>query len=725
MAGSNDPTYRGDPRGEWAHQHPEHEADDRPGQGGASPTQAWPGQHGAAPASAQHPIGRMPGAADPFAGQAGGAAAHPHPNPAFDAHSDEHLHQIQEALGHRGHGVAPAPHETPAAHHPAPPASVPTDYAPPQFGAYPGPAAATTAGGEAARSGADGLSEFSEALPGHGHTLGGVAPPHIPEGAAPQANIPVAGFSESASLDRPAHEPPASLSGLYDPPPVTQPASDYYFPDAAGSDPAAAHGAAPAAYGADPYREAHTGVPDAGHGSAPVPHAPGAEDAYRQASQRDPYYANYVEPTGTTSPQGAYSTDPGLAHAGSPDPDYAAHYGASHAPQPAYGAPHAAAAGAPEMRGTYPASAAEAAMPAPADQVAPAHPGSGPYAPGYEGGYTGESGAESAGGDIGYYAGPPQEAPKSRRGLFIIGAILGAAAIGGGLGIVYNLMSGGEESKPAYLAAKPGKTKVAPKDAGGKVFPHQNKKVFGSPLKSSGTGGGERIVPRVEPVTARSGTAGGGATAPAKSASSGTGGLETGAPMPRRVRTVRVNPDGTFSRIPAKTAKPATAKPAAAPIDSDGGASVEFPGMVVEGLSSGGGAGAAPAASPKPRAPAKPILRGATKPAAPKPAPAPAVAVTTPSPAPSLGAAAGAGGAYVIQVGAHTSRLDALSDFADMRQRYQSLLGNKVQDIQEVTIKKKQWFRLRLGPPVSKDKAYRLCGALKAAGHKRCIVKKL
>jgi cell division protein FtsN len=56
-----------------------------------------------------------------------------------------------------------------------------------------------------------------------------------------------------------------------------------------------------------------------------------------------------------------------------------------------------------------------------------------------------------------------------------------------------------------------------------------------------------------------------------------------------------------------------------------------------------------------------------------------------------------------------------------MQQRYGSLLGAAQPDIQEIGAGK--GFRLRLGPPASKQAANDLCQKLKTSGLKDCFIR--
>ena len=87
------------------------------------------------------------------------------------------------------------------------------------------------------------------------------------------------------------------------------------------------------------------------------------------------------------------------------------------------------------------------------------------------------------------------------------------------------------------------------------------------------------------------------------------------------------------------------------------------------------------------------------------------------------GGAGGLGG-YVVQVSARRNLQDALKAFISLRKKYSTILGAKQPDIQEANLGARgKWYRLRIGPPVSKQAAIDLCRKLKSAGWKGCIVK--
>jgi cell division protein FtsN len=85
--------------------------------------------------------------------------------------------------------------------------------------------------------------------------------------------------------------------------------------------------------------------------------------------------------------------------------------------------------------------------------------------------------------------------------------------------------------------------------------------------------------------------------------------------------------------------------------------------------------------------------------------------------------AAAAATKYVVQVGSKKSQTDALAGFADMQQKYPSLLANYRPMVQKADLGAKGvWYRLRIGPIVDKTAASKLCTQLKSQGLPDCLV---
>ena len=71
---------------------------------------------------------------------------------------------------------------------------------------------------------------------------------------------------------------------------------------------------------------------------------------------------------------------------------------------------------------------------------------------------------------------------------------------------------------------------------------------------------------------------------------------------------------------------------------------------------------------------------------------------------------------YVVQVGSKKNQTDALASFADMQQKYPTLLASYRPMVQKADLGTKgTWYRLRIGPIADKTTATKLCGQLEVA----------
>jgi hypothetical protein len=327
---------------------------------------------------------------------------------------------------------------------------------------------------------------------------------------------------------------------------------------------------------------------------------------------------------------------------------------------------------------------------------------------------------------------------RSRSAFMVGSALLGAIALGGALAFAYKQSGGGIGSdQPPLVTADNRPVKEVPDEPGGKEFPHKNKLIYDR-LQNGDEPESERIVPRQEdvavpvlppaptdtsglptpvattdlvpPPTTQTvdGSAGAAPTAVA-SADDADGG-------PRRVKTLKVRPDGSVED-PAGGAAANAAQPAMA-----------------QASAADGDTAALPAAAPAPSG-AMPVPATASAPAAPQQVaavPPPPVKPKTPKPAatqasvtPQAGAApaASASTKYVVQVGSKKNQTEALASFADMQQKYPTLLGTYRPMVQKADLGSKGvWYRLRIGPIADKTAAAKLCSQLKAQGLPDCLV---
>jgi hypothetical protein len=352
-------------------------------------------------------------------------------------------------------------------------------------------------------------------------------------------------------------------------------------------------------------------------------------------------------------------------------------------------------------------------------------------APGMGHGYGGAPQAQHASFDQSYAEDEGAYEEEPRRGSWkkVVGLVACTVLIGGVLSIAYSSIMGSNSGEPTpVVKGAEGPSKVKPSDPGGKKFAHADSKIMGR----LGEGGVE---------------------AP--------GGDVSGV---RKVPVVTVGRDGSI-QPPASTqaAAPSTGS------EETTRAVVAVPGLtVIDGLDNGpnpnrpvgpkaaekAGADKAPpvqmvtasttperpvVVSPPPVKTVKVEEKAAAKPekvakqlanteeTAALPAPKKQkVASLDPAPPASTGPKpSGAGYVAVLASvpASGSSRMDALKQFADMQQKYGSILTNKTPDIQEANLGERgTYHRLLVGPPGSRDAASSVCTQLKAEGYAGCWV---
>jgi cell division septation protein DedD len=309
---------------------------------------------------------------------------------------------------------------------------------------------------------------------------------------------------------------------------------------------------------------------------------------------------------------------------------------------------------------------------------------------------------------------------RNRSMVMVGAALLGAVALGGALAFAYKQSGGGiGAGQPPLVQADNRPVKEAPDQPGGKDFPHKNKLIYDR-LQNGDQPEADHLVPRQEELAM---PAMPGGTSVADGAPQTTQSVDTPAIVastddpnaaaaddggPRKVKTMKVTADGAVEgEAPAEAANAdAAAQPQLA---------ATAPAMP-----------AAPAPAASPAAAAEPAETAAVAPAPapaakPKPAPKPAqVAAADPAP---QAAAPAKPASYVVQLGSKKDQTEALASFADMQQKYPSLLANYRPMVQKADLGSKgTWYRLRIGPIADKGTATKLCSQLKAQGQSDCMV---
>jgi SPOR domain len=327
------------------------------------------------------------------------------------------------------------------------------------------------------------------------------------------------------------------------------------------------------------------------------------------------------------------------------------------------------------------------------------------------------SGAEDAGLKL------ARELGLRSRSIFMVGsALLGAVALGGALAYAYKQSGGpmGGGAQPPVVQADSRPVKELPQQTSGKDSPHKNKLIY-ERLQNGDQPEAEHIVPRQEDVAipAMPGAAPMAAPGAAPSAPSQVATVDDPNSVdggPRRVKTLVVHPDGSVMPAAAPPAQPTPQPQQAAPAQAAPASTPQqmaepaIPAPSLPQPQAAPAAAAVPAAAPAPVA-ADPQPVAAIPPAKPR------VAAADAGPAPAKPSQ------YVVQVGSKQNQTEALATFADMQQKYPTLLANYRPMVQKADLGAKGvWYRLRIGPIVDKTAAAKLCSQLKSQGHPDCLV---
>jgi hypothetical protein len=357
--------------------------------------------------------------------------------------------------------------------------------------------------------------------------------------------------------------------------------------------------------------------------------------------------------------------------------------------------------------------------------------------------------------------------PPRRRGMLVLVAVLGVAAIGVAGALVFRGSSGPKtaDGTPPVIRADAGPSKVQPENPGGVLVPDIDRQVYNrgtaareDPKTAKVVGTEEqpvdvaqmtrRDVPRPTDAAAGAVAAAGTAAAIAAATSTSPAAPKPAAPLPglgepRRVKTVSVRPDGSIieSDAPAGPTRVAAAAPAV-PVTGAGSGSGSGSGAVPVVPAApwatlpGGATPAAPVPPQRPRVvsttPAAPAA-----PARPRPAPAetetgtpqaPAAAAPR-TPAPRVAAVAPAapateetasGGSFAVQLAAPGSEQEARETISRLQRRFADDLGGRSPSVRRAEVNGKTIYRVRVGN-MSRDDATALCERLKGAGG-QCFV---
>lgn len=318
-----------------------------------------------------------------------------------------------------------------------------------------------------------------------------------------------------------------------------------------------------------------------------------------------------------------------------------------------------------------------------------------------------------------------EDEPRSgagRKGLMIVGALVGA--IGLGVGLAYAYKSFGPQkgtSAPKIVAAPSGPAKIQPADPGGKKMPNADSKLMDR-LPTDGQGGrtpdpveGEAGARKVQIIpVGRDGS--------------------LGAPQPAPVQAMPTVPGMTIvsSGVVPVAPLPGGQQPqaqqqqaAVAPVTRQPPptqAQAQHPGVRPQVVSR-----VETAPEPAPAAPAKKqqVAAATPPPAAKKPQVRDDAAAASAPAAAAVAPRSGGSGGFVAVLASQKSRVEALKSFADLQQKYTDVLANKIPDVMEADLSARglgTMYRVVVGPPGSREAAADVCGKLKTAGYNGCWV---
>lgn len=342
------------------------------------------------------------------------------------------------------------------------------------------------------------------------------------------------------------------------------------------------------------------------------------------------------------------------------------------------------------------------------------------------------------------YEDEEQEAPRGRRPLMIVAALVGAIVIGGSMAYGYKKFTGAPnpQGDPPVIKSAEFPSKTKPADAGGKQFPYSDTKIMGR------LGDGTSSAQADEANNSGQGSPSDSSDNAASASSTDEGGA-------RKVSTLVVGRDGTIQSPPPAPAP--ELRPQLGDTGVPGTALVDFGQHPAMGNPAPAPVMNSPPVRPQPLnaeaatpAPVKKVVKpvkvakvnsvdttgsvddSAEAPAVPrkklkKVARAdPTVETDATADAPPVVASSGGGAGFVAVLASvprsDTSRIDALKRFADMQQKYGSALAGKTPDIASATLAKGPYDRLVVGPPGSREEANNVCSQLKAQGYKDCWV---
>lgn len=321
-----------------------------------------------------------------------------------------------------------------------------------------------------------------------------------------------------------------------------------------------------------------------------------------------------------------------------------------------------------------------------------------------------------------------EEEPRRSSWKKVVALVACTVAVGGVLTFAYSSIMGPSNNGPTPLVkGATGPTKVKPSEPGGKQFAHTDSKIMGRlgegaepeadgagvrkvPVVVVGRDGSIQPPPAAQPAAPQDEQTRAVVAVPGLTVIDGLGGAPAGGPSPNRPVTPRTQPQQQASPpVQMVTASDTDQPVVVAPSQQ---APKKAANLIANAAPSETGAVqtkavATPKAEQAAPAPKKEKVAAVAAPAAVSPQPTGAGYVAVLASVPASG----------------SSRIDALKQFADMQQKYGTILSNKTPDVQEANLGTKgTYHRLLVGPPGSRDSANSVCAQLKAEGYSGCWV---
>ncbi len=361
-----------------------------------------------------------------------------------------------------------------------------------------------------------------------------------------------------------------------------------------------------------------------------------------------------------------------------------------------------------------------------------------PQEHGYDG-YDGHDGLHDQGAD-GEELEPVDEPRRGPSMFLVVGMLVGAIVVGGGLAVGYKHFSSGSanQASVAELKKPVSPEKVRPSDPGGKTIEHSDKRFLNrlasdapaDTQRQSDIDGGAKKVSTIPIVVNRDGSL-----------------------MPQAPQEQPANASSGVPGLLLDGLGPPPVPPAAAQLRGDNGPPAAQsapqrlpppPPPVVPKVVQVAPAAPKVADLPLPKVISPPAATAAVeRPAAPPKkqraavrddhvAPQVASAATASEDSPSgLGSAvapparrpitAPSSNGYVAVLASKKSRQEALNSFADLHSQYPDVLSGMTPDVREANLGDKgMWYRLIVGPPGSREAARTVCGKLKEKGMNDC-----